>query len=341
VLVTIWTLSREALPHQMRIGPHAVMNSRLRALRIVVNRRGPAYTLRHESEDALMVPLSQTSVIVDSVRSPVRASGPVAGNEAVVFLHGNPGSSEDWLDLVRATGEFARAIAPDMPGYGKADRPRDFDYTVAGYARHLDGLLRELAVRRVHFVLHDFGGPWGLHWAAEHKDQIASVTLVNTGVLPGYKWHKFARIWRTPVLGEIFQLAATRRAFHALVNADNPRPFPPAFLDRMFDDADWGMKRAVLKLYRATSDPGGDSERIGEALRPLSLPALVVWGDGDVFLPVRYAKVQASYFDAQVHVLEHCGHWPMIDEPKRVRDLVIPFLQKQVVAPASQTWSAP
>ncbi len=51
-------------------------------------------------------------------------------------------------------------IAPDMPGYGKADRPESFDYTVEGYARHLTGILEQLGVKRAHLVLHDFGGPW-------------------------------------------------------------------------------------------------------------------------------------------------------------------------------------
>ena len=62
---------------------------------------------------------------------------------------------------------FARVIALDMPGYGGADKPRDFPYTVDGYAAHLTGALDQLGVRRVHLVLHDFGGPWGLQWAAD------------------------------------------------------------------------------------------------------------------------------------------------------------------------------
>jgi pimeloyl-ACP methyl ester carboxylesterase len=274
-----------------------------------------------------MVEMHLRDVVVAGVRSLVRSSGG-SGDEAVVFVHGNPGSSEDWLDLLAGAGDFARVLAPDMPGYGKADRPREFDYTVIGYARHLDGLLQQLGVKRAHLVLHDFGGAWGLAWASEHKDQVASLTLFNIGVLPGYQWHKFARIWRVPVLGELFQLSTTRGAFRALLNAGNPRPLPRAFLDRMFDDADWGTKRAVLKLYRATSDAGAMSEPFGEALKPLALPTLVIWGDGDVYLPVRYAETQKQYFDAQVHVLPRCGHWPMIDEPERVRDLVLPFLRK-------------
>lgn len=69
-------------------------------------------------------------------------------------------------------GAFARAIAPDMPGYGRADKPENFDYTVDGYARHLAGVLDAAEVQRAHLVLHDFGGAWGLQWAATHPTSL-------------------------------------------------------------------------------------------------------------------------------------------------------------------------
>jgi pimeloyl-ACP methyl ester carboxylesterase len=67
--------------------------------------------------------LRTDDVTVDGVRSPVMQGGPLAAEEAVVFVHGNPGFSEDWRDLSERLSEFARTIAPDMPGYGNADKP--------------------------------------------------------------------------------------------------------------------------------------------------------------------------------------------------------------------------
>lgn len=279
-----------------------------------------------------MVNIRSSDVVVAGVRSLVRSGGPEGSGEAVVFVHGNPGSSEDFSDLLPYVADFARVLAPDMPGYGKADRPRSFPYTVQGYATHLGGLLEQQGVRRAHLVLHDFGGPWGLAWAAEHPEQVGSISLLNVGVMRGYRWHKFARIWRTPILGELFQLTTTLPALKLFLNADNPKPLPDAFIERMHRDADWPMKRAALALYRATGDLGSMAERLAEALTPHRFPALVLWGDGDKYVPVRYAKDQTEYFDAQVHVMEGCGHWPMIDDPERVRELVVPFLRAQLGA---------
>src|SRR5919202_765169 len=76
--------------------------------------------------------LRQSSVDVAGVNSPVLEAGPGGASESVVFVHGNPGAGRDWEDLLRRVGEVARAIAPDMPGYGGADKPKSFDYTVTG-----------------------------------------------------------------------------------------------------------------------------------------------------------------------------------------------------------------
>ncbi|MEO2088731.1 MAG: alpha/beta fold hydrolase [Gemmataceae bacterium] len=153
--------------------------------------------------------LATTELVIGGVRCAVHDSDP-GRREAVVFVHGNPGPMDDWEDLLPAVTPFARAVAVDLPGYGRADHPRTFDYTIDGYARYLGELLDSLSVDRAHLVLHDFGGPWGLRWAMQHPSRVGSVTLINCGVLDGYNWHGFAKVWQTPVLGELAQIAATK-----------------------------------------------------------------------------------------------------------------------------------
>jgi pimeloyl-ACP methyl ester carboxylesterase len=280
-------------------------------------------------------PLRRLDVVVRGIRSPVLESGPGTPDEAVVFVHGNPGSGQDWEDLAGRVGAFGRAVAMDMPGFGGADKPGDFEYTVGGYARHLGEMLAELSIRRAHLVLHDFGGPWGLAWAAAHPHAVASVTLIDTGLLPGYRWHYLARLWRTPVVGELLQATATRATFRLLLRHGNRRGLPPPFVDRMYDDYDRGTRRAVLRLYRATDDLGAASESLGAVLRPLALPALVVWGKHDPYIGHDFAQRQGEFFPgAQVTVLEDSGHWPFADDPEAVAARVVPFLRARLSAPA-------
>jgi pimeloyl-ACP methyl ester carboxylesterase len=280
----------------------------------------PAYAPAH---------VRRSEITVAGIASPVLEAGPAEGPEAVVFIHGNPGSSRDWEDLAAQIGTFGRAVAFDMPGFGQAGKPADFKYTVQGYAEHLDGILSALNVRRAHLVLHDFGGPWGLTWAATHPGQVASLTLINIGVLFGYRWHVVARIWRTPILGELFQATGTRWMFHASINRGNPRPLPRAFLDRMYDDYDRGTRRAVLKLYRASDNPGRLAEQLAPALRPLHVPVLVIWGRHDPYVSVDHAERQRDVFPgAEIVILDQSGHWPFADDPESVAAAMVPFLRQ-------------
>src|SRR3954453_18847905 len=89
----------------------------------------------------------QQSVTVAGVRSPVLTAGPDGAEEAGVFVDGVQGAGREGAALLGRVGEFARAVAPDMPGFADADKPRDFPYNVDGYARDLDGGLAALGIR--------------------------------------------------------------------------------------------------------------------------------------------------------------------------------------------------
>lgn len=281
---------------------------------------------------AVTAAVAKSTLEVGRLRTPLISGGDPSATEAVVFIHGNPGSSEDWVDLVEAVGPYARAVAWDAPGFGRADKPSDFAYTVGGYARFIDEALAALGVERAHLVLHDFGAPWGLRWAVQRPEKFASVVLVNMGVLLDYSWHWAAKIWRTPGAGELFMATATRPVFRMIIGkVGNPRGLPQEFVDRMYDDFDTPTRKAVLKLYRAT--PATELGWGAAELRELDRPALVIWGAKDPYLPVKQAELQrVSFPSAEVHVLDDSGHWPMADNPDRVRELVVPFLRRMVGA---------
>lgn len=257
-------------------------------------------------------------------------AGPADASTAVVFVHGNPGSADDWTALVAAVGERGHAVALDLPDFGETIAAPGFQHTVEGYAGFLDQALAALGIARVHLVLHDFGGPFGLAWASRHLDALASVTVIDTGLLPGYRWHVLARIWRTPLLGEAFQAITTRPAFRSSISRGEPRGLPREFVDRMYDHYDRRTKRAVLKLYRATDDPGGGVE-LAKAFAALDIPALVIWGEHDRYLPASYAARQRDAFpSADIHVLPASGHWPHADAPDTVRRLLTEFLAAEL-----------
>ncbi|MDX6590269.1 MAG: hypothetical protein QOI84_1543, partial [Solirubrobacterales bacterium] len=268
---------------------------------------------------------------VGATRDRVLQAGHADAAEAVVFVHGNPGSADDWERLAGATaGTGLRAVALDLPDFGETDAPPGFEHSAPGYAAFLGEALEELGIDRVHLVIHDFGGPIGLIWTAMHPEALASMTLIDTGILPGYRWHRLARIWRTPRLGELFQAIATRRSFRYLINRGEPRGLPREFLDRMYDQYGPRTRKAVLALYRATDDPGAAATEFAALMAPRDIPALVIWGEHDAYLPSSFAARQRDAFpSAEVHVLPASGHWPFVDAPETVERLLVEFLGRR------------
>jgi pimeloyl-ACP methyl ester carboxylesterase len=280
-----------------------------------------------------MSALRHGRVEVGGATSPLIEAGPPDAREAVVFVHGNPGSSSDWTALVGAAGELGRAVAFDMPGFGKAQAPDGFGFDVSSYAAFIAGALEQLQVERAHLVLHDFGGPFGLLWGVGHPQAWASVVLINIGVMPGYTWHSMAKRWRTPVLGELVQAWIPRFGWRRAMQGSSPRGLPQAFVDKMYDDYDRTTRQTVLKLYRNTPDPGATAAELGAAIAELHKPALVLWGAADPFIGVEYAERQREYFDVQdVVVLEQSSHWPFQDDPQAVERALLPFLSRQLSA---------
>lgn len=272
----------------------------------------------------------ESQLQVFDLRTRVLEAGPADAPDAVVFLHGHPGSAEDWADLISGVAPFSRAVAFDLPGFGKADRSRDLDYSAGTYATFFDLALRELGVRRAHLVMHDLGGV-GVVWGVTHPDAFASAVLIDTGILLGFRWHPVARLYRTRPVGELMTALTTRGAFRAVMRMYNrqPRKLPPATVDRWWQDYDLASRRAALSFYRAT--PPQVMERLVRPLRALDVPALVLWGARDPAVPVEQAQRQRQSFpSAEVVVLEESGHWPYLDDPQGAAAAVIPFLERQV-----------
>jgi pimeloyl-ACP methyl ester carboxylesterase len=285
--------------------------------------------------------ISTGEISVAGLRSPLIQAGPEDASEAVVFLHGNPGSRLDWQPLVEGTGDFGRALAFDMPGFGNADAPRDFGYRIEDYAGFIDGALTELGVKRAHLVVHDFGGAFGFCWGAEHPEALASVVMFNTGTWTHARWHRVARLWRRPVVGELVMALTNRRAWRKGLSSGPG--LPAEMIDRMYDDFDRDTRRAVLRLYRATPLPYPAAEGWVRGLAQLDRPALIVWGADDPFLgPRRVQDLQEPFPSAEVVHLEGSGHFPFADNPRGAAEAVLPFLRAELgIAAAATAKAAP
>lgn len=265
--------------------------------------------------------------------------GDASNSEAVVLLHGVPGSANHWDGLLPSLGPFARAVAIDLPGFGKADKPRDWEYSPNAYANFIAGALHDLGVERVHLVVNDLGSV-GLFWAAAHPDNFASAVLIDGGLSSSdRRWHLVGQLYRAPVLGRV-AVAAGRFGYRQVMGLylRQPRQIPKDAAREMRRDYDRHARRALLRFYRAANPPAWD--RVASALGRLDRPAVVIWGQHDRFLHVRHATEQLKSFpSAEVIVLNDSGHYAHLDDPDRVFPHVVAFLRSQIPSASIATWA--
>ncbi|HET6998607.1 MAG TPA: alpha/beta hydrolase [Solirubrobacterales bacterium] len=242
-----------------------------------------------------------------------------------VYCHGNPSHGEDWLPFLERGGA---ALAIDMPGWGRSDRPDParFDYSMYGLSAFLERCLDELGIEQRKLVVHDWGS-LALIGAQRRPDLVEKLVVINAvPLLPGYRWHWVAQIWRRRPLGELANATTTRFSMGLLMRQarSDRSPMPPEFIDTVWDHWDKGTSAAILGLYRHA-----DPDRLavaGQDLGRLACPALVVWGDGDIYLPTSFGAAYAHVFpDSELEIVPGAGHWPWIDDPSLI-DRILRFV---------------
>ncbi len=244
----------------------------------------------------------------------------------ILFLHGNPDTSDIWDAVVSRTQQQYRCIAPDLPGFGRSAAPRDFDCTFENLGQFLDELVEGVgAALPLNLVTHDFGGAFGMVWAVHHPDKVRRVVVINHPFfIADYRWHIWARIYRTPILGELSLRAVNWPIFYRIVRYGSRRLTREA-IRRMYSVLTPEWKHMVLRLYRA-ADPAAFREWEPRMLRlTAQVPVLVLWGRYDPYIPLWVA----DRFGAErvVHFPES-GHWTPAEVPDQVateiRDFVRP-----------------
>src|SRR5690349_11363636 len=95
-----------------------------------------------------------------------------------LFLHGNPASSYLWRNVIPHVKALGRAVAPDLIGMGRSDKPA-LAYTFLEHATYLEGFIDRLRLRDVIFVVQDWGGGLGFDYACRHPESVKGIVFME------------------------------------------------------------------------------------------------------------------------------------------------------------------
>jgi haloalkane dehalogenase len=160
--------------------------------------------------------------------------------DPIVFLHGNPTWSYLWRNVIPHLRGVGRCIAPDLVGMGRSDKP-DIGYRFVDHARYLDGFIRALDLKRITFVVHDWGSALGFDWATRHASDVRGLAFMEAILSPAESWAQFA-----PGIRELFQGFRTPGVGEKLVLDDD------VFLEQLLPGGvARGLGPAEMAHYRA------------------------------------------------------------------------------------------
>jgi pimeloyl-ACP methyl ester carboxylesterase len=272
-----------------------------------MNQRTPSYfdAVRHCFVD------------LDGMRVFVREAGQSTA-PAVLLPHGYPCSSYEFRNFMPMLADRWRLIAPDFPGCGYSDTPKNFSYDFDGYADFLDRLTMQLNVERFALYLHDFGSQIGLRLAINRPERIAALIIQNGDIYEDELGPKYAPL-------QVYFRNPTRAAKNKLAEAVSENGFKDEFLNDVGSELAERIPPDLWKLHWSLMTPqrrqiavdviAGLKEnltwfpRYQGYLRDHRPPTLIVWGPQDGYMPEGAARAYLRDLpDAELHLLDG-GHW--------------------------------
>ena len=265
----------------------------------------------------------------------------------VLFIHGLGSSGYmEWRKNLESTAVRHRVFAPDLPGYGRTDKPRA-RYTVPYFARFVERYMQDRGLRSAALVGASLGGRVALEVALEEPRLVRKLVLVNTLGLgrPQVKAAQMAYgLVTIPRIGEAV-MRFTRDALHwappnvirriaaryAGLTTDLEQTMDDEYLAdlREMYSAD-GFHGAYLSTVRSLVRPQalfGGQHDVTQRLNELKIPVQLIWGADDPLFPLAHAERAVSLIErSHLAVIEGAGHTPQAEKPEEFNRVLHRFL---------------
>ncbi len=268
---------------------------------------------------------------------------------AVVFVHGlgSSGYMEWRHNLEEVTGRH-RVFAPDLPGYGRTDKPR-VRYTVPYFARFIRRYMEDRGLRSAALVGASLGGRIALEVALEQPKLVRKLVLVNTLGLgrPKVRMAQMAYgLVTIPRVGEAVMrftrdaltwapAAMVRRvaARYSGATSDLNRTMDNIYLDDLREMyATDAFRNAYLSTLRSLVNPRslfGGHHDVTQRLNELKIPVQLIWGADDPLFPLAHAERASSLIArCRLAVIDGAGHTPQAERPEEFNRVLHTFLDR-------------
>jgi pimeloyl-ACP methyl ester carboxylesterase len=286
------------------------------------------------------------TVEVDGNKVFVREAGDPS-NTTILMLHGFPGSSFQYRDLIPLLADRYHVIAPDMLGFGFSDSPPpgDYEYTFDNNMRTTDRLTQVMGVERYVLLVCDYGAPVGFRLALAYPDRVMAIISQNGNAyedaIVDPDWDAWKEAWKNPseehreATRSYFGFDYTKYQFEAGV-PDPSRIAPETYTLAFAAQSRPGNDEIQLDLIQDFGSELTYYPRYQEYFRSHQPPLLAVWGKHDPFFVREGAEAfKRDLPNAEVHLYD-TSHFALETHANEIAIDIRDFLAR-TLSPSLQT----
>ncbi len=247
--------------------------------------------------------------------------------EAVVFLHGMTGSTQDWANQIAVLSPKYKVVALDLRGHGRSAAPsREEEYSVPISTDDVFALLNMLNIKKCCLVGHSLGGFVALEFALKHQGMLAALVLVDTSSGQFARAPGFAQLRQK--LDELARSQGVEAAFE--YDAANN----PTRIERFQKHPE--LKEVTRRKVLMTSVDGyiyfsraiGKWEPVMPRLSEIKVPTLIYWGDEDLGFTEAVQVLEKGIPDSELVTVKGAGHSPHEEAPDVFNEALLKFMNR-------------
>ena len=238
--------------------------------------------------------------------------------DTLVLLHGIGASAERWAKVIPFLYDRFRIIVPDIVGFGYSDKPT-VEYNIPFFVKFLEDFLNSLGIKKTSIAGSSFGGLIAAEFTIKNSQMVNKLVLVSpAGTMKGS-----TRILEEYILASLYP--THDNVWRAFINmAFDPRTVTEQtiedFIDRMkLPNAKYAFMSTMLGIR--------NTPNLSSRLDKILSPTIIVWGEQDEMIPVKYADDYMKIPKSKLLVIPKCGHTPFTEKPEIFSKLAIDFLK--------------